>query len=42
MATIEPVVATLVGVFLFHEQMDVMGAIGVLLVLGALVMLNKE
>ena len=42
MATIEPVVATLIGVFLFHEQMDVMGAIGVLLVLGALVLLNKE
>lgn len=42
MATIEPVVATLIGVFLYQEKMTVTGFAGVLLVLGALVMLNRE
>lgn len=42
MATVEPVVATLLGIFVFHEKMTVIGTAGVLLVLGALVVLNGE
>lgn len=42
MATVEPVVATLIGVFLFHEKMTVTGVLGVALVLGALVLLNGK
>ncbi len=42
MATVEPVVATLIGVFILHERMTVSGAAGVVLVLFALVILSKE
>ena len=42
MATVEPVVATLIGVFILHEKMTVSGAAGVVLVLAALVVLQKE
>lgn len=42
MATVEPVVATLIGVFWFHESMTASGAVGVLLVLGALILLGRN
>ena len=42
MATVEPVVATVIGVLVFHEKMTVMGAVGVILVLAALVILNGK
>ena len=40
MATVEPVVATLLGVFVLGEKITVMGLTGVILVIGALVVLN--
>lgn len=40
MATVEPVVATLLGVFVLGEKITAMGMAGVIMVLGALVMLN--
>lgn len=42
MATVEPVVATLIGVFAFREKMTLTGAAGVILVLGALLLLNQK
>lgn len=39
-ASVEPVVATLLGIFLFHERLTLNGMIGVVLVLGAIVMCN--
>lgn len=41
-ASVEPVVATLLGVFLFDERMTVTGVLGTLLVLGAIVMCNLK
>lgn len=40
MASIEPVVATIAGVVVFHETMTAMAFLGILLVLGAIVVLN--
>lgn len=40
MASVEPVVATLVGIFVFGQKLGFMSACGVLLVLGAIVVLN--
>ncbi len=42
MATVEPVVATLIGVFVLRERMTGMNAAGVLLVLVALVVLARD
>lgn len=42
LASVEPVVASLVGVFLYHEKMTVLAAAGVLLVLTAIVFLNSR
>ncbi len=42
MASLEPVVATLVGVFIFNEQLSLAGAAGVILVLAAIVLLNVK
>ncbi|MEG1790628.1 MAG: EamA family transporter [Oscillospiraceae bacterium] len=42
MASVEPVVATLVGFFLFHEKMTLLSALGVLLVLSSVVILNLK
>lgn len=42
MATVEPVVATLIGVLLLHEKMTAVSAAGVALVLAALVVLQGE
>ena len=40
MASVEPVVATIAGVLIFHENMTVTSMLGILLVLGAIVVLN--
>lgn len=40
MASVEPVVATLVGALVFHEGMSLLSALGVALVLAAVVLLN--
>lgn len=42
MASIEPVVATLCGVFIYNEGLTVMSTIGILLVLSAIVMLKEK
>ena len=39
-ASIEPVVASMVGIMVFHEKMDIFSAAGVVLVLLAVVLLN--
>lgn len=40
MASIEPVVATLCGIFIYHEDLTAMSTAGILLVLSAIVLLN--
>ena len=40
LASVEPVVSALVGVFVFHETMTAVGVLGIALVLGAIVVLN--
>ncbi len=42
LASVEPVVASLIGVFVYHERMTVPAGIGVLLVLSAILLLNKK
>lgn len=42
MASIEPVVATIVGVAIYHEEPTLMSAAGVILVLSAIVLLNVK
>ena len=42
LASVEPVVATLVGIFVFHESMTLMSAAGVLCVLFAVALLNLK
>jgi len=42
MASLEPVVATLVGVFIFSQALSFMSACGVILVLGAIFVLNVK
>jgi len=42
MASIEPVVATLVGFLVYHETLSALNGLGVLLVLSAIVLLNTE
>ena len=42
MASIEPVVATVVGVIIYHETLTLMSAAGVILVLSAIVLLNVK
>lgn len=39
-ATVEPMVATLIGIFVFSEPLTLMSGIGVLLILAAVVILN--
>ena len=41
-ASIEPVVATLIGVFLFRETLTPGNLIGIVLVLGAIILCNTE
>ena len=40
MASIEPVVATLVGVTVYSEKLSLAGGLGIVLVLSAIVLLN--
>ena len=40
LATVEPMVATLIGIFVFSEPLTLMSGIGVLLILAAVVILN--
>jgi drug/metabolite transporter (DMT)-like permease len=42
LASVEPVVASLLGVFVYHEKMTVASAAGVLLVLSAILLLNLK
>lgn len=42
LASVEPVVATLLGVLVYRESMSVLSALGVLCVLGAVVLLNRK
>ena len=40
LATIEPMVATLIGVFVFSESLTLFSALGILLILAAVIILN--
>ena len=40
LASVEPVVASLVGVFIYHEKMTIPAVVGVILVLAAILLLN--
>ncbi|MCH5262771.1 MAG: DMT family transporter [Lachnospiraceae bacterium] len=40
LATIEPMVATLIGVVVFHESMTLMSVVGVMCIIAAIVLLN--
>ena len=40
LATVEPMVATLFGIFLFHEPVTLLSALGIMLILAAVVLLN--
>lgn len=42
MAFVEPMVATLIGIFLFHEQMTLVNMTGVVLIFLAVVLLNRR
>ena len=42
MASVEPVVATIVGAVVFHESMSALSYAGVVLVLSAVVLLNVK
>ena len=42
LASVEPVVSALFGVFVFHETMTLLGVLGILMVLGAIVVLNVK
>ncbi len=42
MATVEPLVATLIGVLVFSEPLTVFSALGISLILAAVVILNRE
>lgn len=41
-ATVEPLVATLFGVLVFHEPLTVLSALGIALILSAVVILNRK
>ena len=41
LATIEPMVATLIGVVVFHEYLTVLSVLGILCILAAIVLLNR-
>ena len=42
LASVEPVVASLVGVLVYHETLTIQAGMGVLLVLGAILLLNRK
>ena len=41
LATVEPLVATLVGILVFSEPLTLLSALGILLILSAVVLLNR-
>ena len=41
-ASIEPVVATLIGVIAYHESIGLINVLGILLVIGSIVMMNQK
>ena len=41
-ATIEPMVATLVGIVFFSEPLSLLSGLGILLILGAIILLNRK
>ena len=41
LATVEPMVASLLGVFVFHEKLTLTAALGILLILAAIVLLSR-
>lgn len=41
-ATVEPVVATLIGTIIYHEQLTAWGIIGIMLVIGSVIILNLK
>ena len=42
LASVEPVVSALFGVFVFHETLSLLGVLGILMVLGAIIVLNVK
>ena len=42
LASVEPVVASLIGIVVYHEKLTVPAAIGILLVLSAILLLNRK
>ena len=42
LATIEPMVATLIGILFFSEPLTVLSGLGILLILGAVILLNRK
>ena len=42
LASVEPVVSALFGVFVFHETLSIWGVLGIVMVLGAIVILNVK
>ena len=42
LASVEPVVSALFGVFVFHETLSLVSVVGIILVLAAIVVLNKK
>ena len=42
LASVEPVVASLTGIVVYHETLTVPAAIGILLVLSAILLLNRK
>ena len=42
LATIEPLVATLVGIVVFSEPLTLLSGIGIVLILAAVVLLNRR
>lgn len=41
-ASVEPVVATLIGVIIYHESIGVVNVLGILLVIGSIVLMNQK
>ena len=41
-ATLEPVVTTLLGIFVFHESVSMMKILGIVLVLSSVVLMNRK
>ena len=42
LASVEPVVASLIGVFVYHEKLTIPAAVGIVLVLSAILLLNYK